>query len=186
MEKDKKQQETYWNEEWAPITFRGDDQPSKYEISNYGRIRSFTTNKKGKFLRGSILDGYKVLNVRLDNSRNITNYVHKIVAEAFLPKTSDEQIYVIHKDFNKLNNYIENLCWATQKDLTEHKKKSPNRVTGRITNHKLTETKVKLIKRILARNKTTRLKMIAKQFGITHTQLNRIRKGENWGNVQAD
>jgi hypothetical protein len=29
-------------------------------------------------------------------------------------------------------------------------------------------------------------KMIAKQFGITHTQLNRIRSGENWGYVTID
>jgi hypothetical protein len=28
--------------------------------------------------------------------------------------------------------------------------------------------------------------MIAKQFGITHTQLNRIRSGENWGYVKID
>jgi hypothetical protein len=28
--------------------------------------------------------------------------------------------------------------------------------------------------------------MIAKQFGITHTQLNRIRSGENWGYVKAE
>ena len=28
-------------------------------------------------------------------------------------------------------------------------------------------------------------KMIAKQFGITHTQLNRIRTGEDWGHVEV-
>jgi len=27
---------------------------------------------------------------------------------------------------------------------------------------------------------------IAREFGITHTQLNRIRKGENWGHVTID
>ena len=186
VEKKVEKNESYWNEKWAPIVFKGEEEASKYEVSNYGRIRSFTTSKKGKILRGSILDGYKVLNVRLPDNKNITNYVHKLVGEAFLEKTNDNQIYVIHKDYNKLNNYFENLQWATQVDLTEHKKSSPNRVTGRINNNKLTETKVKLIKRILARNKKTRLKMIAKQFGITHTQLNRIRRGENWGHVQPD
>jgi len=34
--------------------------------------------------------------------------------------------------------------------------------------------------------KKTRLKTIAKQFGITHTQLNRIRSGENWKNVTIE
>jgi hypothetical protein len=36
-----------------------------------------------------------------------------------------------------------------------------------------------MIKKLLRNNKN-RLKMIARQFGITHTQLNRIRSGENW------
>jgi DNA-binding Xre family transcriptional regulator len=47
----------------------------------------------------------------------------------------------------------------------------------------LTEGKVMLIKQMLRSDKS-RLKMIAKQFGITHTQLNRIRSGENWKQVK--
>jgi DNA-binding Xre family transcriptional regulator len=42
-----------------------------------------------------------------------------------------------------------------------------------------------MIKKML-QNESTRLKMIAKQFGITHTQLNRIRSGENWGYVTVE
>ena len=42
-----------------------------------------------------------------------------------------------------------------------------------------------MIKKMLKSDKN-RLKMIAKQFGITHTQLNRIRSGENWKNVKID
>jgi len=51
-------------------------------------------------------------------------------------------------------------------------------------NTKLTETKVKLIKRkIFDPNRRTRMKMIAKQFGISEMQLYRIKSGENWGSV---
>jgi len=32
----------------------------------------------------------------------------------------------------------------------------------------------------------TKLYKIAKEFGITHTQLNRIRSGENWGHIKID
>ncbi len=42
-----------------------------------------------------------------------------------------------------------------------------------------------MIKKLL-KNEKNRLKMIAKQFGITHTQLNRIRSGENWKHVTID
>ncbi|MFT4033894.1 MAG: hypothetical protein QM669_15880, partial [Siphonobacter sp.] len=55
----------------------------------------------------------------------------------------------------------------------------------RTKNYKLTESKVLMIKKMLKSDKN-RLKMIAKQFGITHTQLNRIRSGENWGHVKVE
>jgi DNA-binding Xre family transcriptional regulator len=44
---------------------------------------------------------------------------------------------------------------------------------------------VKVIKKML-KNEKTRFSQIARQFGITHTQLNRIRKGQNWGHVTID
>lgn len=62
----------------------------------------------------------------------------------------------------------------------------PILLIGRRTkNYKLTESKVRIIKKLL-KNDNNRLKMIAKQFGITHTQLNRIRSGENWKHVTIE
>jgi predicted transcriptional regulator len=55
----------------------------------------------------------------------------------------------------------------------------------RVTGYKLTESDVKVIKKML-KNEKTRFSQIARQFGITHTQLNRIRKGQNWGHVTID
>ncbi|MHA7843264.1 MAG: hypothetical protein ACX93I_08095 [Winogradskyella sp.] len=51
---------------------------------------------------------------------------------------------------------------------------------------KLSENNVRLIKKMLKNpNRKTRLKMIAKQFGISTTQLKRIETGENWGHVPS-
>jgi transcriptional regulator with PAS, ATPase and Fis domain len=73
--------------------------------------------------------------------------------------------------------------------MTLHNRENPaviDRVIPKRTkNYKLTESKVIMIKKMLRSDKN-RLKMIAKQFGITHTQLNRIRSGENWGHVKLD
>ena len=100
-----------------------------------------------------------------------------------------EQTFVIHLDHDKLNNYVLNLRWATKDEMVEHNRQNPNvlnRVQPKRTrNYKLTESKVMIIKKLL-RNDNNRLKMIAKQFGITHTQLNRIRSGENWKHVTID
>lgn len=42
-----------------------------------------------------------------------------------------------------------------------------------------------LIKKMLARpEQKTRLKMIAKQFGVSEMQIRRIASGENWGHVK--
>ncbi len=96
---------------------------------------------------------------------------------------------MIHLDFDKQNNRAENLQWATKDEMVEHNRNNPavinRQIPKRTRNYKLTEPKVRMIKKMLKSDKN-RLKMIAKQFGITHTQLNRIRSGENWKNVKID
>lgn len=181
---------SYWKEEWKPVFIEGLPENKRYEISNYGRIKSYnSTNKEGVLIKGANLKGYNVLSIRLENKKSVTKLVHKLVAEAFVEKKSLKQTVVIHKDYDKMNNHWTNLQWSTREEMFAHHRANPNYDRNKIRNSKLTESKVKLIKRILKRNeenKRTRLKMIAKQFGITHTQLNRIRSGENWGHIQID
>ena len=94
-----------------------------------------------------------------------------------------KQTFVIHLDYDKLNNNIMNLAWATAFEKEQYQHTNPNRRI--IRNSKLPETRVKLIKRKLQDpNRKTRLKVIAKQFGISEMQLYRIQTGENWGCVE--
>ncbi len=184
---------SYWNEEWRELKFEKGALRKKYAISNYGRIVSYTDNKieEGTIVRGGSLRGYKTMPVR-PFGKSKTFYVHKLVAEYFLEKESDEKIYVIHVDFNKENNYIENLKWASKDEMFAHQQKNPvvlearERQKGRKTEqgHKLSATQVlRLKKKILDPNRKTRLKLIAKQFGISEMQLYRIKSGENWGHI---
>jgi predicted DNA binding protein len=121
--------------------------------------------------------------------------VHKLVAEQFIGKDSDDQKYVIHLDYNKCNNFVENLCWANKKDMFEHQQKNPTVVEGRkrlkenrrSEGGKLTDTQVMLLKkRISDPRRKTRLKIIARQFGISEIQLHRIKRGENWAHIQVN
>ena len=51
--------------------------------------------------------------------------------------------------------------------------------------HKLTTTKILLIKnKLFNPNRKTRLKMIARQFGVSAMTLHRIKTGENWGQIK--
>jgi transcriptional regulator with GAF, ATPase, and Fis domain len=123
--------------------------------------------------------------IRFDKRITQSYYVHRLVAEAFIPKERDDQHYVTHLDYDKSNNHVSNLKWVSERELADHNNKNPRVMKKRVTGYKLTESDVKVIKKML-KNEKTRFSQIARQFGITHTQLNRIRKGQNWGHVTID
>jgi hypothetical protein len=185
---------SYWNEEWKDLRFEEGALRKNYAISNYGRIVSYSDNLfEGKIIRGGVLRGYKTMPIR-PFGKSRTLYVHKLVAEYFLEKESDDQQYVIHVDFNKQNNFIENLKWTTKDEMFAHQQKNPTVLEARekqkgrktVQGHKLNATQVlRLKKKILDPNRKTRLKLIAKQFGISEMQLYRIKSGENWGHVKV-
>ena len=180
-----------WAERWTPVVIdvEGVENPPRYEVSNFGRLRSLQNDAKGTIIKGSVIQGYRSLNVRLPKGKTFNRYIHKLVAETFVKRDSPEHKFVIHLDYDKVNNHFENLKWVTKDEMVEHNRENPavkNKPIPRNTkNYKLTETKVRMIKKML-QNENTRLKMIAKQFGITHTQLNRIRSGENWGYLKTE
>lgn len=183
---------SFWNEKWKPVWFEGINEEEKYEVSDFGRIRRFKKEiKDWKVLKAQLVNGYRYFTFKsnIDWKHKKTKIVHKIVAGAFCDRPSEDYTYVIHLDFNKENNQVENLKWVTKDLLNEHHKDNPNYKAidrkGRITNAKLTETDVIRLKKKLRRGKN-KLYKLAKEFGITHTQLNRIRSGENWGHVKID
>ena len=177
----------YRNEIWKEIEF--DDKISekeKYKISNFGRL----INCKGPeevLVKESFINGYQNLRLKQkENGKLTSRYVHKLIGEHFLKRK--DGICVIHLNYDKKDNRVLNLKWATKKEKEVHQFSNPkhkNSVRKYPSNAKLTETRVKLIKRkINDPNRRTRLKMIAKQFGISEMQLYRIKTGENWGYVE--
>jgi len=172
------------NEVWKPIKLEGKGPGERYEVSSHGRLRKWDHRyEEWKNMKLSNIRGYKVYSYKAD--RSYTKLVHRLVAEVFLDRDNKYQDYVIHLDYDKANNHKDNLRWVTKDTMFAHHKLNPNYKKGRITNAKLTETEVMRIKMKLKRGKT-RLYKIAKEFGITHTQLNRIRSGENWGHVKIE
>jgi hypothetical protein len=176
------------SEKWRRIDIDVENPPN-YQVSNYGRLKSFQNGTDGKLLKGSVIQGYRSLNIRLPKGKSFNRYIHKLVAEYFVEKPNELHCFVIHKDYDKHNNVEENLAWVTKEEMIEHNRKNPNVINrprpAKSKNYKLNESKVKMIKKLL-KSDSTRLKMIAKQFGITHTQLNRIRNGENWAHVRIE
>ncbi len=171
----------------------------RYAISNRGRLISFIDDMKfGRELKGCKVDGYRILKYKLHNNGKIKNkhvFLYKLVAELFVSKTSEDQIHVIHLDRKRDNDDYRNLRWVTTEEKQEFVKKSPFVIQSlkNLREHniksdgkKLTETKVMFIKKLLAKpEQRTRLKMIAKQFGVSEVQIRKIKSGENWGHVKV-
>ncbi len=118
--------------------------------------------------------------------------IHRLVAEYFLKKPFLQHTIVAHLDYNRLNNHVNNLQWMTHEENIAHQQKSPHvkearkkRIGKRFDHskaHKLTETRVMLIKKRIAEG--VPLRTLSKSFKVTETQLLRIKRGINWKDVQ--
>ena len=180
----------------------GDKLRLRYAISDFGRLISFTdTFKDGNLLNGSILEGYRIFRYKVNNGKKISHkhkFYYKLVAQYFIPKDSDDQTFVLHLDHKLDNDVVSNLKWATKQEMQQHRLTNPKvqRMQKETTKQlvefnrnregtKLTTTQVMLIKKILANpNRKTRMKIIAKRFGISEMQLYRIKSGENWARIK--
>ena len=83
-----------------------------YEVSDLGEVR----NIKLDMIMSLHDNGVGYLQVKLRNCKGrVAKYVHRLVAEAFLPNSNPE-LEVHHKDHDKTNNSVENLTWVTKSE----------------------------------------------------------------------
>ena len=189
----------YPNEEFREIEINYPLQ-KRYAVSNRGRLISFTESvETGTLLNGSKSSGFRTFSykIRKKNGKvaDKTLFIYRLVAQLFIPKQSEDQLYVIHLDYSLDNDEVKNLKWVTFEEKFEHRKKNPKVINSIIKvqqsrlksdGRKLTLTKVIHLKKILNDpNRKTRAKMLAKQFGISEMQVSRIKSGENWGHVKV-
>ena len=101
-------------EEWKTL-----ERIPKYEVSNYGKIRS-TKNGKIKLLKVCVNNwGYELVCLS-DGKKRYTSYIHRLVAEVFIP-TTNKALVVNHKDKNRKNNTVNNLEWTTVMENMWHR-----------------------------------------------------------------
>ena len=169
------------DEEWKEVA----GSEGLYFVSNYGRVKSFSFKKDGQIMKCPEIKGFKSVNLKINKIRHFF-YLHKLVAEIWLPKPSEQHTFVTHLDGILKNNHISNLKWLTKEELTlQHREfKEKNNIVKRpkiVSNSKLKEKDIVLIKTMLQRGVTQLI--IAKMFRISDMQVSRIKRGENWGHV---
>lgn len=178
---------------WKQLQFKGWKQlRKKYAISSHGRAASYSEDilADGKILEGSLTSGYKTLNLHINGS-NGTIYFHREVAKLFNKKNSPSNKFVIHLNHKKTDNTAKNLKWASQKDVSVHQQKSPEKIAYKKVQHsrtrglKLTLPQVKAIKALIdnPRRKLT-YKQIADKYKVSEMTIYRIKSGENWSNIK--
>ena len=135
-------------EQWKPIKgYEG-----KYDVSNFGRVRSYY---KGLHIKTQRINncGYCYVKLYVKGKRQKMARVHRLVAEAFIPNP-DNMSDVNHKDMNKLNNHVSNLEWTSHADNVKHSYDS-----GKRHAHRWTDEEKLMISRntraYLARRKAT-------------------------------
>lgn len=95
-----------------------------YQVSNLGRVKSLDRmvirhNRPDYLLAGKVLKqhdngkGYMTISLCVDGKPK-TTYVHRLVAEAFIPNPNNLP-EVNHKDENPENNNVSNLEWCSGK-----------------------------------------------------------------------
>lgn len=118
--------ETTYEEQWKDI----DGYDGIYQVSSAGRVRSkprkvHNYTKPGRYLRQyKKANGYLCLSlVKPDGTLSKHQYVHRLVAEAFIPNPKCLK-QVNHKNSDKDDNRVENLEWVTPQENILHFRKS--------------------------------------------------------------
>jgi hypothetical protein len=116
------------SEKWKEI----DGYDGMYQVSDLGRVRSLKFGKVRVLRDGKNRDGYLTITLNKDRKKKSV-YVHRLVAQAFIPNDDESKIYINHIDECKQNNRMGNLeyCTAqyniTYNDLQFRKKNSKRR-----------------------------------------------------------
>lgn len=84
-----------------------------FSVSNCGRVR----NNKRNLIKKLGIDhrGYQCVGVPI-NGRKAIHRVHRLVLIAFKPIKNANDFTVHHKDYNRVNNNLDNLEWLSAID----------------------------------------------------------------------
>lgn len=107
----------------------------RYEVSNYGRVKSVNMFIGTHIYIGTILspvitsNGYLKVSLTLKGKRK-TCLIHRLVAKAFI-KNVNNLPQVNHKDEIKTNNRVENLEWCSRSYNCKYGKRNQKMIDDR-------------------------------------------------------
>lgn len=166
-------------EEWRPITCYSNG----YEVSNLCRVRSLQKiNRKYTCIIKNIhgKGGYLSATLSFKNKPK-TFYIHRLVALHFIPNPLNKPD-VNHKDYNRWNNVVENLEWATTKEnvrYSSEQKRMSGRVGEKAWNSIIKEKDILVIRS----SKLTQLEL-SKEYGVSRECISAIKNKRTWSHIK--
>ena len=176
-------------EEWKDIpNFEG-----CYQVSNYGKVRSFLTGHKGFRKKEPVMrainlthDGYQKVRL-IANGKDVTARVHRLVAEVFVPNPDGKET-VNHIDGNKQNNRADNLEWTDRHEQLDHAYRLGLKKAQRgcdNTQSKLTPEQVTAIRAEYKKySRDFSSVKLAKKYGVSHRVILLIVNDKTYRNIK--
>ncbi len=149
-----------------------------YYVTRFGSIFSSKSGKLKRLRPKKLPRGYLFFDSFQDGKAE-TVYIHRAVAEAFLPNPSG-YTEINHKDGCKENNHVSNLEWCSPQQNMTHAK--VNGLTPRGEKNgksKLTRSEVTEIRKKYVPKKYT-LSMLAAEYGVSSNAIRYIVIRETW------
>lgn len=173
---------------WKPVVgFEG-----SYEVSDQGRVRSLdrpvavvgrwgtdeTRTYKGRLLKQNRAGTAKYNAVALaDRGRVKTFLVHHLVLNSFVGPANGREGR--HLNCDNYDNRLANLTWGTKRENREDSRREGTLAVGeRIAQSKLTADDVIAIRATAGSHSD-----IADAFGVSRSQIKRIRNRDNWKHI---
>lgn len=154
---------------------------NKYQISNYGNLKSFVRNPHGVLLKfHKTKKGYMMCYLRYKSHGSFM--VHRLVALYFLNSDNPEK-QVNHKDGNKQNNRVDNLEWMTCKENINHAISTGLRTAkiNLVDNRMFDTIQLTGIKEMIIAG-ISNIDISAK-YNCHHSTISKIRRGHNYPNL---
>jgi len=163
-----------------------------YQISDTGFVKSVKRiDCRGRKVGGNILKaGNKTQNGRTVSThvslakdrKNKIAKVHRLVANAFLGDNNG--LLVLHKDGDATNNDINNLYYGSHKDNGEDAKRHGSTLRGE-KQHFAILTEKQVLEILKSNHKYGTGIKLARKFNVSQSTISSIRKGRNWGWINA-
>jgi hypothetical protein len=154
----------------------------RYEVSNFGKVRSYFKNKLHFLIPCKHPNGYLHVDLRMKGLGNRIS-IHRLVAKLFILNPENKPC-VNHKNGIKTDNAVENLEWATYSENQQHCYNTglrPITLGENSPNAKLTGSDVKKIKKLI--DDGVESKKIALLFNVHPSNISYIKCNKTWTHI---